>query len=332
MDNVVIILGAGASAPFGVPTLLRVFQDQHARQHLQADRWLNDQLQRLFWTPRGHNLDTSHLGLSVEEILTIVRDYENQDYDVPPIIQGDQDRFKRSLYVLIKKAIYHGKNSRGRYLNTLIQFMRERARNVTWASFNWDCIFEASYYYSGGNYAQERSNPRVVVNLQNWYDPGIPSHTFLKLHGGVNWWYQNNAILYLPFGSQPDLDECWRRYERGEVEGNPVLLEPSYYKYQDPMYEHLRIQWNKFVQRLRTADLVLVVGYSLPEADLQARTALTIGFQSNERSKFLVVDLEQLVCSRYERLFGNVRLRTVARSLQDIHEQLPNIIQDYMRR
>lgn len=332
MNNVVIILGAGASAPFGVPTLLRVFQDQYARQHLQHDRSLSDQLQRLFWTPRGHTLETSHLGLSVEEILTVVKDFENQVYGVAPLLNSEERAsFKRSLYVLIKKAVYNGKTSRGKYLNTLIQFMREEARNVTWASFNWDCIFEASYYYSSGNNAEERSNPWVVVNLQNWHQPRVSNHTFLKLHGGVNWWYQNNAIVYLPFGAQPDLEERWARYERGEVGGNPVLLEPSYYKYEDPMYDHLRIQWNEFVQKLLGADLVIVIGYSLAEADLQARTALTVGFQSNGRSKVLVVDLAESICSRYERLFGSVRLRTVPRSLQDIHEQLPDIIQDYMR-
>lgn len=332
MNNVVIILGAGASAPFGVPTLLRVFQDQYARQHLQDDRSLSDQLQRLFWTPRGHTLETSHHGLSVEEILTVVKDFENQVYGVAPILNPeDRASFRRSLYVLIKKAVYNGKTSRGKYLNTLIQFMRGEARNVTWASFNWDCIFEASYYYSSGNTAEERSNPRVIVNLQNWHQPRVSNHTFLKLHGGVNWWYQNNAIVYVPFGAQPDLEERWARYERGEVGGNPVLLEPSYYKYEDPMYDHLRIQWNEFVQKLLGADLVIVIGYSLAEADLQARTALTVGFQSNGRSKVLVVDLAESICSRYERLFGSVRLRTVPRSLQDIHEQLPDIIQDYMR-
>jgi hypothetical protein len=331
MDNVVIVLGAGASAPFGVPTLLRLFKDQEARQHLQGDRWLWEKLQQLFWTPRGYDLETSQLGLSVEEILTIVRDYEKQEYGVPPLLSPEeQDRFKRSLYVLIKKAVYNNKSSAGAYLNPLLRFMREKATHVTWASFNWDCIFEASYYYSSGNTPQERSNPVVVVNLRDWHQPMNSNHTFLKLHGGVNWWYENDSILYLPFGFQPQLEDRWRRYERSEAPGMPVLLEPSYYKYRDPVYKLLENQWRVFVDSLEKADLVLIVGYSLPEADLEARTALTIGFQSNSRAKFLVIDSAELVCNRYERLFGTSRVRTIRRSLEDINDQLPAIIDDFL--
>ena len=167
-NNAVVILGAGASAPFAVPTLLRVFQDPSARRHLQDDPFLQQRLQRLFWEPRGHTVETSHLSLSVEEILTIVRDFEHQLYGVPPILEGEIDRFQRSMYVLIKKAIYDGKTSCGQYLNPLIHFMQEQFRRITWASFNWDCIFEASYYYSSSDHPYQRNNPRVVVNLRNW--------------------------------------------------------------------------------------------------------------------------------------------------------------------
>lgn len=326
-----MVLGAGASAPFGVPTLLRIFQDRSARRHLQDDRWLNEQLQNLFWTPRGHTLETSNFGLSVEEILTIIRDYEHQDYEVDGLLPANtQDQFRRSLYVLIKKAVYNGKSSRGSYLNSLIRFMRANARNVTWASFNWDCIFEASYYYSSGNTNQERSNPRLVVQIDDWHQPNLQNHTFLKLHGGINWWYQNDRLLYLPFGAQPQLDEKWTQYERNQTAGHPVLLEPSYYKYEDPVYNLLKTQWQVFVQRLLKAELVLIVGYSLPDADLQARTALTVGFQSNVTSRFLVVDLAEPVCNRYERLFGKVRLQSIPRSLQDVHDQLPQMIEEFM--
>lgn len=89
----VIILGAGASAPFGAPTLLRVFQDGAARRHLENDDFLYTKLQELFWTPRGHNLRTSHLCLSVEEILTLVRDYEKQAYNAPSLLGNETGRF-----------------------------------------------------------------------------------------------------------------------------------------------------------------------------------------------------------------------------------------------
>ena len=323
----VFILGAGASAPFNVPTLMGLFLEYHARIHLKKDTFLNDKLHEIFWKPRGYDLDTSNQCLSVEEILTLIRDHENEIYGVPPLLpQEETERFRRSLYVLIKKAIYDGKNSRGKYLNPLISYARKTFEEIVWASFNWDCIFEASYYYSSGDYAITRSNPNVVIKLDNWRKCSS-SNYFLKLHGGVNWWYDDKKLVYLPFGYQPDLDTRWNNFENNKTTGLPVILEPSYYKYDDPVYELLKPQWDFFVKKLIEADIVVILGYSLPEADIESRRALSIGFQCNDNSKFLVIDKDDWVCKRYTRLFGCKWLTCIKADLKDIYGELPNIIE-----
>jgi len=329
MDKAVFILGAGASAPFGVPTLLNVFKDHSARAYLNENEFLRTRLACLFWRPRGHTLDTSNETLSVEEILTLVRDFEKPAYAfAPPMLpeDGESDRFKRDLFVLIKKAVYDHKNTQAGYLNPIIGHARANIEQSTWATFNWDCIFEASYYYSGGSHPFDRCNPRVVVDLQNWYS-GSQRCTYLKLHGGINWWYENNSLHYLPFGSQPALNEKWAAYQHGETGGQPVILEPSYYKYSDPVYELLRSQWDYFVQRLLDAELVVIIGYSLPEADEEARRALSIGFQSNRNARYLVIDPMEWVCGRYKRLFGTSRLRTIQKPIEEVYEELPDLIE-----
>lgn len=325
MARAVFILGAGASAPFGVPTLLRIFQDPQAREYLRRERFLKQALDEHFWQPRGHTLATSHLSLSVEEILTVVRDYEHQAYGVESFLEPNSERFVRCLYIAIKRAIYDLKNTRGMYLNDVIRHAR-RFEDRTWATFNWDCIFEASYYYSSSQYFNMRHNPRVVIDLQNWRNPTARGDVFLKLHGGVNWWYDGNAITYLPFGANPDLNNRWAEYERQEAQGTPVILEPSYYKYADPVYDLLRGQWDYFVKALLEADVVVVLGYSLPEADTEARRALTLGFQSNPTSRWLVVDQQQWVCDRYKRLFGERRLECVCDDLRTVFARLPELI------
>jgi hypothetical protein len=162
----VIILGAGASASFGLPTLNRLFQDWNAQLYLSQDTFLAPQLKELFWEPRGHTLETSHESLTVEDILTILRDYEKQTYDVPLLLTPDLERFRKSLYILIKKAIYDNKNSQGRHLNQWIDY------------------FESSFYYCSGDAWWNRHNPKVVIPLANW-TPSSTHHTLLKLHGGI---------------------------------------------------------------------------------------------------------------------------------------------------
>lgn len=323
--NAVFILGAGASAPFGVPTLPNVFKDFWARRYLAKDEFLLNKLNQHFWGPRGHNLETSNQTLTIEEILTLVRDFEQQPYEIPALLGEDTEQFRRSLYVLIKKAVYDGKNTQGRYLNPVIKFGSDHFDQVTWASFNWDCLFESSFYYSSGPNSLARHNPKVVINLLDWrYSRS--SHTFLKLHGGINWWYEGGNIHYLPFGHQPALNDRWLAYEQNQTTGSPVILEPSYYKYEDPIYEILKVQWRSFVQSLLEADLVVIIGYSLPAADPEARRALSIGFQSNTRARFVVIDISQDVCDRYQRLFGASRVLSIPCSIADVSEGLSDII------
>jgi len=67
-----------------------------------------------------------------------------------------------------------------------------------------------------------------------------------------------------------ELTTKWTEYADNNAEGEPVILEPSVYKYGDDNYELLRPQWDRFIERLCAADYTLILGYSLPEADSQA--------------------------------------------------------------
>lgn len=253
----VVILGAGASAGFGVPTLRQLFKDAKARQYLRQNRFLRETLEEVIWSPRGHNLEKSHLGFTIEEILTLLRDSERQSYELPSVLNAREvERFRRDLYVLIKKAIYDGKSSSKACLNPLLRFVKARASKATWASFNWDCLFESSFYYSSADPGMPRTNPSLAVQLSGWTGNQSTRHVFLKLHGGINWWFENDRIRYLPFGSQPELNDRWAAYEAGQAGGEPVILEPSYYKYSGPMYERLKPQWERFAKALASADCV----------------------------------------------------------------------------
>jgi len=324
----VVMLGAGASAGFGVPTLRNLFKDAQARVYLSKNAELLARLNTLVWSPRGLDLETSHLGLTVEDILTMLHDSERQTYGLPKILNaGDRETFRRSLYVLIKRAIYDGKSSVKGTLNTLIHFMRKHAEHTTWASFNWDCLFEASFWYSSGAPGSGRYNPELVVPIDNWGVSWSTRHTFLKLHGAINWWFVDGKIVYLPFGSNPALNQRWREYELGAVGGEPVILEPSHYKYAGEMYKVVQPQWERFANALALADLILVVGYSLPEADSEARSAITLGFQANPSARWAVVDPSDAIRAKYEQLLGNKRLVQLPGTLDELNPNLETVLQ-----
>jgi hypothetical protein len=322
MPKAVVILGAGASADFGVPILRNLFKDGHARSFLKIRRRALRSLNELFWGPRGHSIDTSDQSLTIEEMLTILRDWEQE-----PTCRGALDKqetayLRRVLYVVIQRAVFVGKSSGGRHLNDLINTMSRQFDLVTWASFNWDCIFEASYWYC------RKKNPRLAVDLQDWTVGTTRINEFLKLHGGINWWKVGGRLHYVSFGRGGDLSTKWSDYADGNAEGEPVILEPSVYKYTDENYDLLKGQWDHFMRRLCETDCVLVLGYSLPEADSQARSKLTVAFQVNSTCRWLVVDPSEETCRRYKRLLGETAVTTQQTGLAGFNNELKTNLQN----
>jgi hypothetical protein len=109
-------------------------------------------------------------------------------------------------------------------------------------------------------------------------------------------------------------------------------LEPSVYKYGDDNYELLKPQWDHFIERLCAAGYVLIVGYSLPESDSQARSKITVAFQVNPNCQARLIVLGMVsVVSRVEELrgahgtvlFGSKELNLGGR-LKSLSGDLPN--------
>jgi hypothetical protein len=319
MANAVVILGAGASADFGVPTLRGIFKDRHARAFLTARRTFNRRLNEIFWEPRGHTVDTSDQSLTIEEMLTILRDWEQEPTCCDGLDAATVAALRRNLYVLIQRAVFEGKSTRPQHLNSLIDLMTKKFDLVTWASFNWDCVFEASYWYC------RHGNPKLAIDLDNWHATSRKNE-FLKLHGGINWWKIGGRLHYLPFGRGGELTTKWTDYADNNAEGEPVILEPSVYKYGDDNYNLLKPQWERFFERLCASDYVLILGYSLPEADSQARSKITVAFQVNPNCRWLLVDPSDETCRRYGRLLGRNALKTFNMGLvgftNDLRENL----------
>src|ERR1039457_2867906 len=240
LPKIVVIMGAGSSADFGVPILRGIFKNHEAAAYLNRDSTLHEWLQRVFWAPRGHSAATSDRSPTIEEMLTLIRDWQNEDTDAPDLRPVDDIR--RRLYVLIYHAVYLNKSSNKAHLNGLIDTLRRSFSEITWASFNWDCIFESSYWYNSGTlHTGTRSNPHLVIHLDGWRD-GFRKNTYLKLHGSVNWWRVNGSPTYLKWASDGDLAAKWKELEEGRTADRPIILEPSAYKYETPFTARF---WNR---------------------------------------------------------------------------------------
>lgn len=70
----------------------------------------------------------------------------------------------------------------------------------------------------------------------------------------------------------------------------------------------------------------IVVGYSLPEADSEARSAMMLGFQANPDALRVIIDPSSAVQDRYAQLHGERHLMQLPGSLEDWNEHLEGII------
>jgi len=324
MANAVVILGAGSSADFGIPTLATIFADRHVRDYLNNKPTLLRTINDLFWSPRGHSLGTCEQSLNIEQMLTVLKDWEKEITLPPGSKPKDVDSFRRGLYVLIEKAVFEGKSSNGRHLNRLINICDRTFNQTTWASFNWDCIFEASFWYRTpyGLGPYTRDNPKLAIPVENWHS-GSTNNLLLKLHGGINWWLVQDKITYFPFTGAGSLTSKWEEFGKNpSIKDIPVILEPSFYKYEDTAYNQLKPQWETFFQNLLKADCVIIVGYSFSEMDTKARAAIMTAFQVNTRLRWLIIDPSENVCELYRRMLGCARVTVLQQTLASFNNEI----------
>lgn len=143
--------------------------------------------------------------------------------------------------------------------------------------------------------------------------PRHPIPRIYKLHGSLNWKYggpqapTTDQIVLAPGGTQ------WRRESDVSTSGanprdavvhdglSPMIIPPTSSK--SPFYGNLamRAQWRRALHAMRSASSIALIGYSLPESDLQVREFLRSGISG---VKVDVVNPCTDVAERVQRLLG----------------------------
>ena len=149
MTKAVVILGAGASKGLGLPLLSKVFADPEVRSYLEKDATeLAEFLRNFIWEPRGLTIDSSDRTLNIEEILTLLRTWQQTGSKLLRVEQI------RALQRELLGCVYHGvwphkgqTSTDKRYLNSLVKWADEKFDEVTWATFNWDAKLEQAFYH-----------------------------------------------------------------------------------------------------------------------------------------------------------------------------------------
>ena len=149
------------------------------------------------------------------------------------------------------------------------------------ATFNYDLVLDDALYKRGDWHPEDgygitfNSLPEKIRKLGNMKSK---VHIY-KLHGSLNWELGCGDQIRLSFCSD---DQKPTPYE-GKYPGSWIM--PTFFKnFGVPLLD----VWQKARRALNIADEIIVIGYSLPEADSDAR--LLLGTNQIEDKKLIIVD------------------------------------------
>jgi NAD-dependent SIR2 family protein deacetylase len=187
---------------------------------------------------------------------------------------------------------------------------------VSFITFNYDLSLDFAFYFN---------RDQVDYCFEDKPASGIP---LMKLHGSVNWarctgckalapwhlraFFQTHNWNHALWGREAksvclDVGANLSKYEHcagQRCEPDPVIVPPTWNKAE---YQQVVNIWKRASQHLSEAENVIVVGYSLPEADQFFRYLFALGTIGEARpQRFWVVDPDPSgeVASRFQRLLG----------------------------
>lgn len=163
---------------------------------------------------------------------------------------------------------------------------RVKSEEATVISFNWDLILDQTLFnkVSASNYGLGRKASGPIL---------------LKPHGSLNW-YESNQIEKVSVDKRIQLQAETDDYPAVEAfllprhiiskanrRYTPLIVPPTYIKdFSRPISVKL---WKRCTEALSTAKIVYILGYSLPEADMQAQFIFRCGFH-NQKDGMITVN------------------------------------------
>lgn len=332
MDNVVIIFGAGATKACGGPLTNEILTRAITTIHIDREDFLatlNDFLRDNF-----HEVQPG-IYPSLPLLISFIDTAIDRNHSLGPNWSREKlSRVRAALdYVIFAVLEYDLKTlQRNYYLELYQHIIGKTGQFPTTISLNYDIIADnAISRWSNDHGNPMKSFPDYCCDITSpAYQDKKGTGRLLKLHGSLNWLYCPNCNrldvgisesgknsvkmleeLYIELKLEDRLSCHGRPCLSCGSEVEPVMISPTYFKdYRNP---HISRIWYEADQALRHADKVIIIGYSLPEDDLDVLYLLKRSMSHLDPINIHVVEYDMLhrpvfdhpVGQRYATLWGN---------------------------
>ena len=311
--NRVYVLGAGFSAPLGLPLTSRLLQLVHEVAATkpwfgdggkpfpngQAD-WLLEELQWYFPTERIDHAGIARgelpQGFDIERFLSYVAATSAFQFKTGERWNEHGDKFTAFLKTWLAEVIV---NHQVRATHSIPTYYREFARSLPGSlvlTFNWDTVLESIL-------DQERI--AFTFDLPSAYQNGkVP---IIKLHGSIDWFSKPSAEQTRPWMRFDHLSKSFEGCYRAQ--GNPLryyeqfltpwIVMPSYDKVSQilALGDLWQLPWIYLQDELQ----VSVIGFSMRSDDFHSRAFLYPQFVQGTRDRSLTVKVVDLAADDSQR-------------------------------
>lgn len=205
----------------------------------------------------------------------------------------------------------------------------EHPRDLTIVTFNYDLVLERAMYeleqthpstfFWPGCYRLKNLPPAHIHQAHDEdgfrEDMSNTGVAILKLHGSLNWHSKHKSFDPTPraltrqtrelhvgnfFNILNDL--TWRERSR-TVYMKPIIVPPVTGK-RGIIHHDILPLWSQAARALRDADRIVIVGYSCPPLDLEARILVSENLRFNESKKVYIVNPDFQAASAFQPLCG----------------------------
>ena len=284
-DKVVYVIGAGFSAPLGFPTINDLLVRLWDRLKPNEKGKLEEVI--AFHHP-GFSTSRTTSFPNVESLLSDITVnaelFEASRTFTGGFTKAELETRRRTLLQGVEGWFHEILDALKEEESKWLMEFGEKVRNerATIISFNWDLVLDRLLF--GQNLA--RSSYGFGPNP-------VDGVVLLKPHGSLNWYADDGKFIkeerrFLLHGKGEASVYGFRRFRapssrRRKYE--PLIVPPMHLKNFDRAI--FRTVWKRCVKELSAANEVRFLGYSLPDADYQARFILRCGFYNQTDGQIL---------------------------------------------
>ena len=346
--KITFLLGAGASAPSGIPTVTKLLTSLWEKAK-KLNRDDIDELAKFCGDNGIQNIEDlltaaylSNFAAKKNSIISLLNYFLfseaelNDEFFGKSIQKSSSDVDTSSisflqetlqiLFSLLTSTMIKANPNRAH--NAIAQFVKGH-KKTSIVTTNYDCCMDEALASN-----QLKIKKSIDSNVNNNSKDGVE---LIKMHGSINWAYCESCQYTREF----DLFEMKKAYLNDTAsypvigicinctgQRRPLLVPPLSFKFM--MFPSLIQLWNSARKKIETAEYLIVIGYSFSDADNYITKIVSLSMSMNKDQKMIVVTtdhkLVELLRNKLSVSIENFDVTRILEARKSCDEILPQIL------